>query len=410
MNVSIQTLGCKVNFAEMAELGDRLARAGFTVSDDEEQADLCVINSCTVTAQADRKLRTLVHGLRRRHPQAQLILTGCHVDNPNPRVSAVPSVDVAFTNARKGEIFDYLTSTYAPVAASRGSTTFARSRFFLKVQDGCNHRCTYCIVWRTRGASQSEEEAALIARAQQAVSDGYGEIVLTGVDLGAFGRDRGRAFAPFVARLLGAIAPARLRLSSINANDIAPELIDLTASPRFCRHLHIPLQSGSDRVLKRMGRLYRRRDYLEIVGALRTASPDIAITTDVIVGFPGETGVDFADTQAVAAEAGLTGMHVFRYSPRAGTAAPRLGLPVDDPVSRDRSQRLQAQADAQRQAYEEHFIGRDLEVIWDRRLPSRMRGLTDNYITVYAPERGQILGTLAPVRPLTRSADGLLCG
>lgn len=409
MNVSIQTLGCKVNFAEMAELGDRLARVGFTVSDGENQPDICVINSCTVTAQADRKLRTLVHGLRRRHPRAQLILTGCHVDNPNPRASAVPAVDVAFPNARKDEIFNYLASTFAPAAGARGSTTFARSRFFLKVQDGCNHRCTYCIVWRTRGPSHSEQETALIARAQQAVGDGYGEIVLTGVDLGAFGRDRGQAFAPFVARLLEAIAPARLRLSSINANDFTPELVELTAAPRFCQHLHIPLQSGSDRVLKRMGRLYRRRDYLDLVAALRTQSPDLAVTTDIIVGFPGETDADFADTQVLAADAGLTGMHVFRYSPRAGTAAPRLGLPVDDPVSRERSQRLQAQAEAQRRAYEARFIGRDLEVIWDRRLPSRMRGLTDNYITVYAPERGQTLGALASVRPLARGAGGLLC-
>jgi threonylcarbamoyladenosine tRNA methylthiotransferase MtaB len=408
MNVSIQTLGCKVNFAEMAELGDRLARAGFTVSDVDEQADICVITSCTVTAQADRKLRTMVHGLRRRHPQAHLILTGCHVDNPNPRVSAVPSVDVAFPNARKREIFDYVSANFSPTA-ERGSTTFARSRFFLKVQDGCNHRCTYCIVWRTRGVSHSDEETALIERARQAVADGHGEIVLTGVDLGAFGRDRGEAFAPFVRRLLEAISPARLRLSSINANDFTPELVELTSSPRFCRHLHIPLQSGSDRVLKRMGRLYRRNDYLDLVGALRTHSPDLAVTTDVIVGFPGETDADFADTEAVAADAGLTGMHVFRYSPRAGTAAPRLGLPVDDPVSRDRSHRLQAQADDQRRAYEARFIGRELEVIWDRRLPSRMRGLTDNYITVYAPERGQTLGSLARVRPLTRIADGLLC-
>ena len=409
MNVSIQTLGCKVNFAEMAELGDRLARAGFTVSDGDEHADICVINSCTVTAQADRKLRTMVHGLRRRHPQAHLILTGCHVDNPNPRVSAVPSVDVAFPNARKREIYEYVASSFTP-AAGRGSTTFARSRFFLKVQDGCNHRCTYCIVWRTRGASQSDEETTLIERAGQAVADGYGEIVLTGVDLGAFGRDRGQAFAPFVRRLLAAIAPARLRLSSINANDFTPELVELAGAPRFCRHLHIPLQSGSDQVLKRMGRLYRRHDYLALVAALREQSPDIAITADVIVGFPGETEADFVDTQAVAADAGLSGMHVFRYSPRAGTAAPRLGLPVDDPVSRDRSRRLQTQADNQRRAYEARFIGRDVEVIWDRRLPNRMRGLSDNYITVYAPERGQTLGALTSVRPLTRGVDGLLCG
>ena len=409
MRVSIHTLGCKVNFAEMEHLGDRLARAGFTVSESDEDAEICVINSCTVTAQADRKLRTMVHGLRRRHPEAHLVLTGCHVDNPNPRVSAVPDVDVSFPNSRKGEIFDYLASNFEP-AATVGSTTFVRSRFFLKVQDGCDHRCTYCIVWRTRGVSRSEAEAALIDRAQQAVAEGYGEIVLTGVDLGAFGRDRGQRFAPFVQRLLEAIAPARLRLSSINANDITPDLVELTGATRFCRHLHIPLQSGSDRILKRMGRLYRRRDYLEVVAAIRQQSPEIAITADVIVGFPGETDEDFADTQSIARDAGLTGMHVFRYSPRAGTSAPRLGLPVEDPLSRERSHRLQIQADAQRRTYEARFIDRDLEVIWDRRLPQQMRGLSDNYITVRAPQRDQTLGSLATVRPLAPSPDGLLCG
>lgn len=408
MKVSLQTLGCKVNFAEMAELGDRLARAGFTVSDADDGADVCVINSCTVTAQADRKLRTMVHGLRRRHPKAHLILTGCHVDNPNPRVSAVPSVDAAFPNARKREIFDYLTANFTPDPRP-GSSNFTRSRFFLKVQDGCNHRCTYCIVWRTRGASRSDDDAVLIERAQQAVHDGYGEIVLTGVDLGAYGRERGQTLASLVRRLLETIAPARLRLSSINANDFAPELVDLTAAPRFCRHLHIPLQSGSDRVLKRMGRLYRRRDYLDLIAAVRTRVPEMAVTADVIVGFPGETEDDFADTKAVASEAGLSGMHVFRYSPRAGTAAPRLGLPVDDPISRQRSQQLLEQAERQRLAYEARFVDRELEVVWDRHLPNRTRGLSDNYITIYAPTRDQRLGALARVRPLTQASDGLLC-
>ena len=408
MRVSLQTLGCKVNFAEMAELGDRLARAGYTVSDGDDDADVCVVNSCTVTAQADRKLRTLVHGLRRRHPQAHLILTGCHVDNPNPRVSAVGSVDAAFPNARKREIFDYVTANFAPIPGT-ASNGFTRSRFFLKVQDGCNHRCTYCIVWRTRGVSRGEDEALLIDRAQQAAADGYGEIVLTGVDLGAYGRERGQTLALLLRRMLDAIAPARLRLSSINANDFTPELIELTGAPRFCRHLHIPLQSGSDRVLKRMGRLYRRRDYLELVAAVRRQSPDMAVTADVIVGFPGETEADFADTEAVAADAGLSGMHVFCYSPRAGTAAPRLGLPVNDPSTRERSKRLQVQAEAQRRAYETRFLDRELEVVWDRHFPHRTRGLSDNYITVYAPAREQPLGTLACVRPMAAISDGLLC-
>jgi threonylcarbamoyladenosine tRNA methylthiotransferase MtaB len=409
VKVSLQTLGCKVNFAEMAELGDRLAGAGFAVSDAEEDADICVINSCTVTAQADRKLRTMVHGVRRRHPNAHLILTGCHVNNPNPRVSAVSSVDVAFPNARKREIFDYITANFSAIPGS-GVSSFTRSRFFLKVQDGCNHRCTYCIVWRTRGASQSDDDHMLIDRAQRAVEDGYREIVLTGVDLGAYGRERGQTLASLVRRMLDAIAPARLRLSSINANDFTDELIELTAASRFCRHLHIPLQSGSDQVLKRMGRLYRRRDYLNLVAALRQHSPEMAVTADVIVGFPGETQTNFADTQALAAEAGLSGMHVFRYSPRAGTAAPRLGLPTDDPIARERSRRLQIQAETQRRDYEARFIDREVEVVWDRRLPNRVRGLSDNYITVYAPGREERLGTLARVHPVAASSDGLLCG
>ena len=157
-----------------------------------------------------------------------------------------------------------------------------------------------------------------------------------------------------------------------------------------------------------MGRLYRRRDYLGLVAALRRQSPEVAVTADVIVGFPGETDGDFADTENVAAEAALSGMHVFRYSPRAGTAAPRLGLPVDNPISKERSHRLQTQAEAQRRAYEARFIDRELEVIWDRRFPNRMRGLSDNYITVYAPVRGQTLGALATIRPMASCGDGLL--
>jgi threonylcarbamoyladenosine tRNA methylthiotransferase MtaB len=408
MKVALHTLGCKVNFAEMVELGDRLARAGFRVSEDEEGADINVINSCTVTAQADRKLRTMVHSIRRRRPTTHVILTGCHVDNPHPRVSAVPSADVSFSNARKREIFDYISANFSPDGGA-GSSAFSRSRFFLKVQDGCNHRCTYCIVWRTRGQSVSEVSAHLVHRARQAVADGYGEIVLTGVDLGSFGRERGETLAGLVRQLLDAVAPARLRLSSVNANDFTPELVELAASARFCRHLHIPLQSGSDRVLKRMGRLYRRGDYLGLVAALRRQSPEMAITADVIVGFPGETDEDFALTRSLTQEAGLTGMHVFRYSPRAGTAAPRLGLPVDDPVTRERSHQLHAQAEAQRRAYEARFLGQPLDVIWDRRLPHRVRGLSDNYITVYAPDRAQALGTLSRVEPIASVADGLLC-
>lgn len=407
MKVAIESLGCKVNFAEMASLADRLARAGFVVAQGYPDPDVVVINSCTVTAQADRKVRTLVHGLRRRHPQAHLVLTGCHVDNPGPRLSAVPDVDIAFPNARKDDIADYLLATF-PAGPAAGISSFTRARYFLKVQDGCNHRCTYCIVWQTRGASRSLDEETLIAEAAGAVERGYREIVLTGVDLGAYGRDRGTSLAQLTSQLLAAIAPARLRLSSVNANDFTPELVELVAAPRFCPHLHIPLQSGSDRVLKRMGRLYRRDQYLELVRALRRKAPMLALTTDVIVGFPGETQEDFAQSQTLAEAAAFSGMHVFRYSPRARTAAPRLGPPATDAESQARSHQLQQQAERQRLAYEAQFVGRPLEVIWDRRFGQRCRGLSETYVNVFAPFREQPIGALEEVVPTAASADGLL--
>jgi threonylcarbamoyladenosine tRNA methylthiotransferase MtaB len=407
MNVAIQTLGCKVNFAEMAHLADRLSSAGFTVAESHPDPDVVVINSCTVTAQADRKVRTLVHGVRRRHPRAHLVLTGCHVDNPGPRISAIPDVDIAFPNARKHEIADYLLAAF-PVGPAGGTSSFTRARYFLKAQDGCNHRCTYCIVWQTRGASRSLVQDTLLVEAREAVARGYREIVLTGVDLGAYGREHGGSLAQLAGRMLDAIAPARLRLSSVNANDFTPELVELVAAPRFCQHLHIPLQSGSDRVLKRMGRLYRQGQYLELVASLRTTTPDLAVTTDVIVGFPGESDEDFQQTQEVARAAAFSGMHVFRYSPRARTAAPRLGPPADDTASQARSHQLQAQADRQRLAYEGRFIGRPTTVIWDRRFGQRIRGLTDTYVTVFAPFAEQRIGALATVVPTGATFDGLL--
>ncbi len=400
MRVAIAVLGCKVNYAEMSELGDRLERAGFEVVSQDEPADICVVNSCTVTAEADRKTRTLVHHLRRTNPAAHLVLTGCHVDNARPRLSAVPAADVAFGNWRKPEIYDYLVSTFDPAGSRPAAAATRRSRFFLKAQDGCDHRCTYCIVWKVRGRSRSRPLPELLGRAAEARNAGYEELVLTGVDLGSWGRDlEPRSdLATLVNALLARLAPGRVRLSSINANDFTPALIELAAHPRLCPHFHIPSQSGSDRVLKRMGRLYRRAGYLALAQALRDRRPTLALTTDLIVGFPGEEEEDFQATLALVGEAQFSGVHAFRYSPRAGTAAPLLGPPPSDAEARRRSALVHAQAERQRRAYEARFCGRDLEVIWDRRLPGAMRGLSDNYISVFARGVDRPLGAREMVR------------
>jgi threonylcarbamoyladenosine tRNA methylthiotransferase MtaB len=409
MRVAIAVLGCKVNYAEMAELGHRLERAGFEVVPEEAAADICVVNSCTVTAAADRKTRTLVHHLRRQNPGAHLVLTGCHVDNARPRLSAVPAADIAFGNWRKAEIFDYLASTFDPGGSQPARTAPHRSRFFLKAQDGCDHRCTYCIVWKVRGQSRSRTPEEVWAQAEEACAANYQESVLTGVDLGAYGRDLAPAvdLATLVEGLLARIAPARLRLSSINANDFTPALVALASHPRLCPHFHIPLQSGSDLVLKRMGRLYRRAGYAGLAAALRRHRPDLALTTDVIVGFPGETEEDFHATQSLMAEVAFSGVHAFRYSPRAGSAAPRLGAGAPDAVAKARSQAVHAQAEAQRQAYEACFCGRDLEVIWERRLPGGMRGLSENYISVTVSGADRTLGRRERVRAVIARGQGL---
>jgi threonylcarbamoyladenosine tRNA methylthiotransferase MtaB len=413
MRVAIAVLGCKVNFAEMSELGDRLERAGFEVVEPEAAADICVVNSCTVTAEADRKTRTLVHHLRRHNPGAHLVLTGCHVDNARPRLSAVPAADVAFGNWRKPEIYDYLVSTFDPAGSRPAVPATRRSRFFLKAQDGCDHRCTYCIVWKVRGPSRSRPLEDLLARAAEARNAGYQEVVLTGVDLGSWGRDLESplTLATLVERLLDRVAPGRMRLSSINANDFTPALIELAAHPRRCPHFHIPLQSESDRVLKRMGRLYRRAGYLALVQALRERRPLLALTTDLIVGFPGEDEDDFQASLAVMGEAQFSGVHAFRYSPRAGTAAPRLGPPPPDAQARQRSALVHAQAERQQRAYEARFSGQALEVVWDRRMPGAMRGLSDNYISVFVRGADRPLGSREMVRtgpPLEQGLQGVL--
>jgi len=409
MRVAIAVLGCKVNFAEMSELGDRLARAGFEVVEPEAAADICVVNSCTVTAEADRKTRTLVHHLRRANPGAHLVLTGCHVDNAHPRLSAVPAADVAFGNRRKPEIFDYLVSTFDPGSSQPAPPAPHRSRFFLKAQDGCDHRCTYCVVWKVRGRSRSRPLAELLECARQARAAGYEELVLTGVDLGAWGRDLEprQSLAVLLERLLESMAPGRVRLSSINANDFTPTLVDLIAHPRLCPHLHIPSQSGSDRVLKRMGRLYRRATYLDLVRAVRSRRPGLALTTDLIVGFPGEGDSDFEGSLTLMEEAEFSGVHAFRYSPRAGTAARRLETAVPDAVARARSEAVRRQAERQRRSYEARFCGEDLEVIWDRRFPHGMRGLSGNYISVFVRAADRALGTRELVHAQAPHPQGL---
>jgi threonylcarbamoyladenosine tRNA methylthiotransferase MtaB len=386
VRVALTALGCKVNYAEMAELAGRLAAAGIEVVGDDEPADVRVLNSCTVTMQADATTRQRISRLRRADPQAHLVLTGCSVDANPGRYP--PLVDSVFANADKERIADHILELVAARELPARAITAApprRSRAFLKVQDGCDHRCTYCIVWRARGGvSRSLPLDEVMRRVDAALEDGHRELVLTGVDLGSWGHERGERLSTLVAALLERIGGARLRLSSVNANDVTPALAELNAHPRLCAHWHLPLQSGSDAVLRAMHRGYRGAQYRRVVQRLRAADPHTELTTDVMVAFPGETEDDHAATLALVEEAGFLHCHTFRWSPRPDTPAALLEGRVDEETARRRSREVRRAAVRTGLAARRRAVGRRLEVVWERVEAGEARGLSEGWHTVVA--------------------------
>ncbi len=385
LRVALTVLGCKVNFAEMADLAGQLAAGGCELVPEREPADVRVLNSCTVTTQADATTRQRIRRLRRLDPDAHLVLTGCSVD-ANP--GAYTTVDATFANRDKERIAAHvLAMADRRIAAAPRAPAPMRARAFVKVQDGCDHRCTYCIVWRARGTSWSVPAGVVRERVHTALAAGHGEVVLCGVDLGSYGRDIGTDLASLLEALLEACGTARIRLSSINANDVTPALIRLNAHPRLCAHWHMPLQSGSDRVLRAMHRGYRRAQYLRVANALRAANPLTEFTTDIMVGFPSETADDHAATLSMIEEVGFLAGHVFRWSPRPGTPASDLGVRVDGATARHRSAEVRLATRRSGAASLARACGRVHEVVWDEVDGARAHGLTAGYheVTVAAP-------------------------
>jgi len=365
-------LGCRTNAAETDEVAALLAEA----------RNYVVVNSCTVTTAADRDTRKAVSRARREHPGAALVLMGCYVDaHPGDTLGADAVVPNAWKRAPVG------------IEGAIDPPGTRRSRYVLKVQDGCDNRCTFCIVWQTRGHSLSRVLPYLEGRARAAAAAGYREIVLTGIDLGSY---RG-GLAPLVRRLLDAAAPARIRLSSIDPSHVDAEVARLLEDPRVCPHLHLPLQAGSDRVLARMRRRYDLAGFERAVALARAARSDLALTGDVMVGFPGETEADFQATLDAIERSGFTGLHVFRFSPRPRTAAARYADQVPVAEAQERSRRAIALGHRLGAAYEARFDGRPLRVIWDRVVDGSIRGVSENYIQVTAPAAGRRPGQLEEV-------------
>jgi len=395
--IALDTVGCKLNQAETQLLARQLARAGYRLVAPEDGADVYVLNTCTVTRVADGKCRRLLKSARRRNPGALVVAIGCYVERDRQELAQIKGVDLVLDNSQKMDLLPRLEQSgrlLRPGAVS--SHADFRTRAFIKVQDGCNNFCSYCIVPMVRGREKSLPLEQVLDEVKSRVADGYKEVVLTGTEIGAY-NDKGIGLKELLRRILADTGVARLRLSSLQPQEITPALIGLWQDERLCRHFHLSLQSGSGAVLKRMKRRYTTADYKRAVELIRKAVPGAAVTTDVIVGFPGETEAEFRESYDFARQMDFARIHVFTYSPRPGTKAADTPRQVDDKIKRERSRRMLALGRACVRSFRKGFLGQTLMVLWEKETGGVWSGLTDNYIRAYTKSDQDLTNQLLPV-------------
>jgi threonylcarbamoyladenosine tRNA methylthiotransferase MtaB len=410
VKIAFHTLGCKLNQAETEQLMWQAVARGYHISAVED-ADICVLNTCTVTHIADRKARHLVRLWRKRNPHARIITTGCYAQRA-ARELVDAGADMVIGNEQKMRLLDIVGLANHAGCGGRPQwvgTQPSRVRSFIKIQDGCNTGCSYCIVPRVRGSERSLPVETVISETKDRTSRGYQEIVLTGTKIGSY-RNDGTDLAKLVRLILRETAVARLHLSSLQPQDISPELLELWQDPRLCHHFHLALQSGSDSVLKRMGRCYRVEDYARAVELVRRAVPDAAITTDIMVGFPGESEAEFEESYLFCSEMDFAAIHVFPYSPRPGTLAAEMPAQVPETVKKARSQKMLALSAKSSKRFRRRFLGREMMVLWEAEVSMGSgiySGLTHNYIRVFAQSATPLSGTMLPARLLRLHEDGI---
>lgn len=392
---AMTTLGCKVNQSDSEAIAAGLMARGLRPATDQP-ADVVIVNTCTVTHLGDRSSRQALSQGRHAAPGALVVATGCYAQVAPETVAAVPGVDLVVPNAAKDALPDRVLARLAERGAPAPGAAvpeaelpdrtladwLGRTRAQVKVQDGCDNRCTYCIVPTARGASRSRPIAEVVALVRRKAAAGIQEVVVTGVHLGDYHPAPGQDLGDLLAALLRETDIPRLRVSSLEPEDFRLAWLDLWRDSRLCRHLHLPLQSGSDAVLRRMARRYTVARYHEIATAAHAAIPGLALTTDVIAGFPGETAADAAATLAKAAALGFARLHVFRFSPRAGTAAARMRPPTTEAAKHDRAAGLLALSARLWRNFRATAVGQRVRVLWEGRRDWGWEGLTDNYLRV----------------------------
>lgn len=416
------TLGCKLNFAETSTIGRALLAQGIRSVRPQEEADICVINTCSVTELADKKCRTMIRKAAREHPGAFVIVTGCYAQLSPEEVADIEGVDLVIGAEKKLDLAEYLDlSVSKPSSASiihsrtkdirsfrLSSSSDERTRHFLKVQDGCDYHCTYCTIPKARGRSRSGSVGEIVAEAERIASVGGREIVLTGVNIGDFGRGRGEDFFDLIQALDEVEGIERFRIGSIEPNLLTEKIIEYCArSRRIAPHFHIPLQSGSDEVLRLMKRRYDTELFRSRVALIQELLPQAFIGIDVIVGTRGERAEYFEDCYRFLESIPFSQLHVFSYSEREGTAALSIDHVVSPQDKHRRSQRLMQLSEERLKAFYRSNLGRELTVIWEHgNYNGLMMGHSENYIRVAQPYDEEAIGTTTRLTPQHLDASG----
>ena len=408
--VALQTLGCKLNQAETETLARQFLQAGYRVVAPDQAADIYLLNTCTVTHIADRKCRSMLRTAHRRNPDAMIVATGCYAERAAAELSNIEGVGLVAGNADKGRLVEIIESRYNGhrCSALQGHQVSPfRTRAMVKIQEGCSQPCSFCVVPRVRGEERSRPPEEIVSEVEARVSEGYKEVVLTGTCLGRYGE--GEGLRALVERILEESDILRLRLSSLEPGDLTAELLELWKDSRLCPHIHMPLQSGSDTVLERMGRSYSISEYEQAAKLAREAIPNLALTTDIMVGFPGESEGEFRESYRFCERMKFAGMHVFPFSARLGTRAAKMPDMVGASEKKVGCQLMLDLAQKSKQCFREGFLGQSMSVLWEGEKEGIWYGLTDNYMRVFVVSR-EMLANRILLTKMVAQYDGILLG
>lgn len=428
--IAFYTLGCKVNQADTASMENLFLRSGHQLVSFDGEADVYIINTCVVTNTGQRKSRQTIHRAIRKNPNALIVVTGCYPQTAAEEVKAIAGVDMIIGNQDRAQIVQLVeerlahrqTDTLDAVHKLTASTAFEemaagditdKTRAFLKIQEGCNQFCTYCIIPYARGPLRSRSLESIRTETQRLISAGFKEIVLIGIHLGCYGKENhdGPTLYDAVKTVLDVPGVQRLRLGSLESVEVEPRLLTLMQEDaRFCRHLHLPLQSGCDKTLQAMHRPYTTAKFKTLLADIKTKVPDIAITTDVIVGFPGETEADFETTCKFAESCGFSKMHIFPFSARKGTPAEKFAGAVTEAVKKERADILGRIDETMHKAFLQAMVGQNAEVLFEQPAgEDYFEGLTGNYQRVFVKSGGRNLGgEILPVKITAFDGEKLL--